>query len=268
MIDTQGIQRRWALVGSKLGERGRRVFAAEEARAAGWGGVAAVSMITGLARSTICRGLKDLDAAPLLEGRERRKGGGRRLLSSRDATLIEDLRSVIESTMPGDPIRPLSWVSKSNDKVASALQKQGHKISASTVKRLLSTLGYGRRSNRKADEGSKHPDRKAQFEHINAKAIVAEAEGQPVISVDTRKKELVGNGKNGDTGYRPKGNPRRLTEPCAQSVEPPQFRSHEGIAQAVRDGGKRRASTPARRFREEPLDEGPGRPTTPANGQL
>ena len=188
MIDTQAIRQRWESVGSKLDERGRRVFAAGEARAAGWGGLAAVSEITGLARSTIGRGLKDLDAAPLPKGRERRKGGGRRHLSSQDATLIEDLRRVIEPATLGDPMRPLLWVSKSHDKVADALQKQGHEISASSVKRLLPTLGYSRQSNRKADEGSKHPDRNAQFEHINAKALAAQAAGQPVISVDTKKK--------------------------------------------------------------------------------
>src|SRR3984893_16016495 len=121
------------------------------------------------------------------EGRERRKGGGRRHLSSRDATLIDDLRNVIEPATLGDPMRPLLWVSKSHDKVADALQKQGHEISASSVKRLLPTLGYSRQSNRKADEGSKHPDRNAQFEHINAKVIAAQAAGQPVISVDTKK---------------------------------------------------------------------------------
>src|SRR5258708_5371603 len=177
MIDTQAIRQRWESVGSKLDERGRRVFAAGEVRAAGWGGLAAVCEITGLARSTIGRGLKDLDAAPLPKGRERRKGGGRRPLSSRDATLIEDLHSVIEPATLGDPMRPLLWVSKSHDKVAAALQKQGHEISASSVKRLLPMLGYSRQSNRKADEGSKHPDRNAQFEHINAKAIAAPAEG-------------------------------------------------------------------------------------------
>jgi hypothetical protein len=147
MIDTRGIRQRWEAVGSKLDERERRVFAAGEVRAAGWGGLAAVSAITGLARSTIGRGLKDLDAAPLPKGRERRKGGGRRHLSSRDATLIEDLRGIIEPATLGDPMRPLLWVSKSHDKVADALRKQGHEISASSVKRLLPTLGYSRQSN-------------------------------------------------------------------------------------------------------------------------
>src|SRR4249920_1520244 len=126
MIDTQAIRQRWECVGSKLDERGQRVVAAGEVRAAGWGGLEAVSEITGLARSTIGRGLKDLDAAPLLKGRVRRKGGGRRHLSSRDTTLIEDLRNVIEPATLGDPMRPLLWVSKSYDKLASALQKKGH----------------------------------------------------------------------------------------------------------------------------------------------
>src|ERR1022692_3124295 len=191
MIDRQAIRQRWESVGSKLDERGRRLFVAGEVRAAGWGGLEAVSAITGLARSTIGRGLKDLDAAPLPKGRERRKGGGRRHLSSRDVTLIEDLRSVIEPATLGDPMRPLLWVSKSHDKVAVALRKKGHEISASSVKRLLPTLGYSRQSNRKADEGSKHPDRNEQFEHINAKASAAQAAGQPIISVDTNHHSMM-----------------------------------------------------------------------------
>src|ERR1700692_3845847 len=130
MIDTQAIRQRWESVGSKLDERGRRGFAAGEVRATGWGGLEVVSEITGLARSTIGRGLKDLDAAPLPKGRVRRKGGGRRHLSGRDTTLIEDLRNAIEPATLGDPMRPLLWVSKSYDKLASALQKKGHEISA------------------------------------------------------------------------------------------------------------------------------------------
>jgi Rhodopirellula transposase DDE domain len=210
MIDCQAIRKRWEAVGSKLDERGRRVFAAGEVRAAGHGGLEAISEITGLARSTIGRGLTDLDAAPLPKGRVRREGGGRRPLSSADATLIEDLRSVIEPTTLGDPMRPLLWVSKSQDKLAVALRTMGHKISANSVRRLLPTLGYSRQSNRKADEGSKHPDRNAQFEHINSKVIAAQTNGQPVISVDTKKKELIGNYKNGGTDYRPKGDPQRV----------------------------------------------------------
>ena len=153
MIDTQAIRKRWDTVGSKLDERGQRVFASGEVRAAGWGGLEAVHEITGLARSTIGRGLKDLDAAPLPKGRVRRKGGGRRHLSLGDGTLIEDLRRIIEPVTLGCPVRPLLWVSKSHDKLAVGLQKMGHKISANSVRRLLPTLGYSRQSNRKADGG-------------------------------------------------------------------------------------------------------------------
>jgi hypothetical protein len=180
MIDCQAIRKRWEAVGSKLDERGRRVFAAGEVRAAGWGGLEAVSEITGLARSTIGRGLKDLDAGPLPKGRVRRKGGGPRALSSRDPTLIDDLRRIVEPATLGCPVRPLLWVSKSHDKLAVALQRMGHRISPKGVRRLLLALGYSRQSNRKADEGSKHPDRDAQFEHINAKVIAAQAADQPV----------------------------------------------------------------------------------------
>src|SRR3981081_1122812 len=161
MIDRQAIGRRWEAVGSRLGERGRRMFAAGEALVAGWGGLETVSEITGLARSTIGRGKKELNAAPLPKGRIRRNGAGRPDLSSRDATLVEHLRSVIEPATLGEQDRPMLWVSKSHEKLAVALQKMGHEISASSVKRLLSTLGYSRQSNRKADEGSKHPDRNA-----------------------------------------------------------------------------------------------------------
>jgi hypothetical protein len=210
MIDTQAIRRRWNDVGSKLDERRRRLFAAGEVRAAGWGGLEAVAKITGYARSTLGRGLKQLDAEPFAPGRVRQPGGGRRSLASQDARLIEDLRRILESATLGDPIRPLLWVSKSHEKLAAALRELGHTISATSVKRLPPPLGYSRQTNRKADEGSKHPDRDAQFEHINARVVERQAAGQPVISVDTKKKELVGNYKNGGSDYRPKGDPQRV----------------------------------------------------------
>lgn len=210
MIEGQGIRRRWEAVSTKLDERGRRLFAAAEVRAAGRGGLAAVSDITGLARSTILRGLKDLDAPALPRGRVRRKGGGRRRLTARDTTLLDDLRSLVEPVTVGDPVRPLLWVSKSLDKLAAALNEMGHAVSANTVRKLLIELGFSRQSNRKADEGSHHGDRDAQFEHINAKVLAAQAAGQPVISVDTKKKELVGNYRNGGTDYRPKATPQRV----------------------------------------------------------
>jgi hypothetical protein len=210
MIDAGGIRLRWETIGSRLDERGRRLFAAAEVRSAGRGGLALVSKITGLARSTINRGEDDLDAAPLAKGRVRRTGGGRRSVSQTDLGLIPALKRLVEPATLGDPMRPLIWVSKSMEKLAAALTQMGHPISADTVRTELVKLGFSRQYNRKADEGSHHPDRNAQFEHINAKVIAAQSRQQPVISVDTKKKELVGNFKNGGTDYRPKSNPQRV----------------------------------------------------------
>jgi Rhodopirellula transposase DDE domain len=210
MIDEVAIRQRWEAVGCRLDERGRRLFAAGEVRTAGWGGLAVVSRITGLARSTINRGEDDLDAAPLPKGQVRRKGGGRRAVAETDPGLVPALERLVEPATLGDPMRPLIWVSKSMDKLAATLTEMGHPISADTVRKELVKLGFSRQSNRKADEGSKHPDRNAQFEHINAKVVAAQAARQPVISVDTKKKELIGNFKNGGTDYRPKGDPRRV----------------------------------------------------------
>ena len=210
MIDEDAIRQRWEAVGSKLDERGRRLFAAAEVRTAGWGGLAIVSKITGLARSTINRGEDDLDAEPLAKGKVRRAGGGRRALCENDPGLVPALARLVEPATLGDPMRPLIWVSKSMEKLAATLTEMGHPISADTVRKELVKLGFSRQSNRKADEGSKHPDRNAQFEYINAKVIAAQRQRQPVISVDTKKKELIGNFKNGGTDYRPKGDPQRV----------------------------------------------------------
>ena len=210
MIDEGGIQYRWNTVGSKLDERGRRLFAAAEVRTAGWGGLSVVARITGLARSTINRGEDDLDAEPLAKGKIRRSGGGRRAVAETDPELVPELKRLVEPAILGDPMRPLIWVSKSMDKLAETLTAMGHPISADTVRKELVKLGFSRQHNRKADEGSKHPDRNAQFEHINTKVVAAQAAGQPVISVDTKKKELVGNYKNGGSDYRPKGDPQRV----------------------------------------------------------
>ena len=210
MVDEDAIRYRWETVGCKLDERGRRLFAAGEVRTAGWGGLAVVSRITGLARSTINRGEDDLDAASLAKGKVRRAGGGRKAVAANDPGLVVELERLVEPATLGDPMRPLIWVSKSMDKLAAALTQMGHPISADTVRKELVKLGFSRQSNRKADEGSKHPDRNAQFEYINANVVAAQAAKQPVISVDTKKKELVGNFKNGGTDYRPKGDPRRV----------------------------------------------------------
>jgi hypothetical protein len=187
------------------------LFAANEVQAAGYGALKIVSQITGLARSTINRGEDDLEAGPLPGGRVRRKGGGGKPLSERDPTLVPDLQRLAEPATMGDPMRPLRWVSKSPAKLAAALVEGGHEVSANTVAKLLSEkLEYSRQFNRKTLEGASHPDRNAQFEHINAKVVAAQAAGHPVISVDTKKKELVGNFKNGGSDYRPKGDPYRV----------------------------------------------------------
>jgi hypothetical protein len=147
---------------ARLDERGRRLFAAAEARAAGYGGVSAVPRATGIARSTIDRGLKELDAS-LLSRKIRRAGGGRLPLTQKDPTLLEDLRKLIEAATLGDPMRPFLWVSKSHAKLALALRDMGHRVSASRIPHLLERLGYRRQVNRKTKEGSHHPDRDAQF---------------------------------------------------------------------------------------------------------
>jgi Rhodopirellula transposase DDE domain len=210
MIDKDAIRVRWEAVGAKLDERGQRLFAAAEVAAAGYGGLKAVAGITGLARSTINRGEDDLNAEPLPKGRVRRAGGGRKAVAANDPELVPELKRLVEPSTLGDPMRPLIWVSKSMDKLAAALTAAGHTIGADTVKKELVKLGFSRQFNRKADEGSKHPDRNAQFEFINAKVIAAQAAGHPVISVDTKKKELVGNYRNGGSDYRPKSDPSRV----------------------------------------------------------
>jgi hypothetical protein len=209
MIDERAIRERYEAIRNQLDERGRRLFAAAEARSAGRGGVVAVSRATGLARGTIERGLKDLDQPAPSGGRIRRAGSGRQRLTAKDPTLLEDLRRLVEPVTLGDPMRPLLWVSKSHVKLAKALQKMGHAVSPNTVRKLLHQLGYGRRANRKANDGRQHADRDAQFEHINAQVLAFQADHQPVISVDTKKKELIGNFTNKGTEYRPEGQPRR-----------------------------------------------------------
>jgi hypothetical protein len=175
-----------------IGPQARRAGAAivrGEVRAAGWGELAIVSAITGLARSTINRGEDDLDEGPLPDGWVRRNGGGPKPLSERDPTLVTDLARFAEPATMGDPMRPLKWVSKSHEKLALALREAGHEVSPNTVAKLLETeLEYSRQVNRKTHEGASHPDRNAQFEHINAAVVAAQAAGQPVISVTPRRK--------------------------------------------------------------------------------
>ena len=210
MIDTSVIRERFTAVGRELNERGRRLLAAAEAKTAGHGGIAAASHATGVARSTISRGLRDLADPGSLSGEVRRPGGGRPTLTGADSTLLEDLRQLLEPATMGDPMRPLMRVSKSRAKLAAALRAMGHTISESSIPKLLTLLKYRRQVNRKTLEGSHNPDRNAQFEHINAAALATQAAGQPVISIDTKKKELIGAYRNGGSDYRPEGCPDKV----------------------------------------------------------
>ena len=210
MIDTSSIRERFTAIDQDLSERSRRLVAAAEAKTAGYGGIAAVSRATGVARSTIGRGLKDLADPGSLSGTVRRPGGGCPTLIEKDPTLLDDLRQLVEPATMGDPMRPLMWVSKSRAKLAATLREMGHKITANSVPKLLEALKYRRQVNRKTLEGSHNPDRSAQFEHINAAVLATQAAGQPVISIDTKKKEQIGPYKNGGSDYRPKGCPDKV----------------------------------------------------------
>ncbi|WP_145754891.1 ISAzo13 family transposase [Nitrospirillum amazonense] len=210
MIDHAAIKLRYEALDPLLDERGRRRFAAAEALAAGLGGVTAVSKITGIARSTINRGLAELrgEAAPEAAlDRVRRGGGGRRSLAASDPTLVADLRSLVEPTTRGDPMAPLLWTAKSLRNLAAGLRDLGHRIAHNVVADLLRDMGYSLQANRKTLEGSNHPDRDAQFGYINEQVKAALAANQPAISVDTKKKELVGDFRNAGREYHPKGRP-------------------------------------------------------------
>ncbi len=209
MIDVLAIKLRYDALSPVLDERGRRRFAAAEALAAGRGGIAAVSAATGIARSTIGYGLRELrgqtpDSA--LHG-VRRKGAGRKPLTEKDPTLLSDLERLVDPATRGDPMSPLKWTSKSLRNLAAALRGMGHSIGHDVVGTLLKNLGYSLQANRKTLEGSDHADRDAQFQHIAATVAAALATDQPAISVDTKKKELIGDFKNSGREYQPTGSP-------------------------------------------------------------
>ena len=209
MIDIEAIQARFSELSAHLDERGRRLLAASEARAAGYGGIAAVSRATGLAASTIGRGLKDLvDRLP--PGRVRKPGGGGKTAVERDPGLLPDLLSLVEPGARGDPMSPLRWTCKSLRRLAAELTARGHPVSRTVVGELLAREKFSLQANRKTREGSEHPDRDAQFARINASVTAALAERQPVISVDTKKKELVGDFRNSGREWRPQGNPEEV----------------------------------------------------------
>lgn len=199
-----------------LDERARRLWAAGEAKELGWGGISLVAKATGLSRTTITTGIKELNALSegkaigLEPGKVRRAGGGRKSLEEKDSALIPDLEKLLDPMTRGDPESALRWTCKSAGKLAAELNRMGHKIGGRKVSYLLNQLGYSLQSNRKTKEGGSHKDRNAQFEYINNQTQLFQSRGQPVISVDTKKKELIGDFKNGGREWRRKGNPEHV----------------------------------------------------------
>ena len=207
MIDEQAIGERYRALAGEFDER-RRPHATAEARSHGRGGVAAVARATGMSPTTIYKGLAELDSGEMLPaGRVRRAGGGRRPLTETDPTLLEDLERLVDADGRGDPESPLRWTAKSVRHLADALRGQGHRVHFTTVAKLLGGLGFSLQANAKTREGSEHPDRDAQFGHINETVKAALAASEPTISVDTKKKELVGDFKAVGRELARKGSP-------------------------------------------------------------
>jgi hypothetical protein len=207
-----GLARKFEVLGRVLDERTRRLVAAAEAEALGFGGVTAVAQASGLSRGTVIRGMAELKVAPkpARGQRIRRRGAGRKRTIDQDATLKRDLESLVEPVTRGDPESPLRWTCKSVRQLAAELKRMKHQTSHRMVAELLHEMDYSLQANRKTLEGSAHPDRDAQFHHISNKSREFQAGRQPVISVDTKKKELVGDFKNNGRELRPKGDPEKV----------------------------------------------------------
>jgi transposase len=205
------VRRRFADVETMLNERQRRLWAAAEAKAVGYGGVSQVARATGISRRAIHAGLRELAEADALPAFcIRRPGGGRKRLTVLQPTLKDELDGLVEPTARGDPQSPLRWTCKSVRRLAAELQRQGFSIGRQKVADLLHELGYSLQANRKTQEGAAHPDRNAQFEYINRQVERFQRQHQPVISVDTKKKELVGNYRNGGREWRPRAEPLKV----------------------------------------------------------
>ena len=200
---------KYAAIEAVLDERGRRVWAAAEARAIGYGGESLVSCATGLSRSTIRNGRQELDSGNSDLERIRRPGAGRPGIEQSQPGVKQALEALVDPLTRGDPTSPLRWTCKSRAKLTTALSKAGWRVSSTTVGRLLNELGYSLQSVRKSREGTSHPDRNGQFEHINATADDFLKRMQPVVSVDTKKKELVGDFKNNGREWQPKATPEK-----------------------------------------------------------
>lgn len=211
MTQRQVVQRKYRMLKHSLNERSRRLWAAAEALALGYGGASLVARATGISRSTIVRGMKEAPGGGSVpEGRVRQPGGGRKRATAIDPSLSVALEQLVDPVSRGDPMSPLRWTCTSMRLLAKELVARGHHASDWLVRRLLYDLGYSLQANRKTKEGARHPDRDAQFRHINARVLRQLRRRQPAISVDTKKKELVGDFKNGGSEWRPRGKPHRV----------------------------------------------------------
>jgi hypothetical protein len=217
MSDLESVRRRHEALGPLLDERLTRLWAAAEARAVGYGGISLVARATGITRKRIATGLRELQqlaaapaTAPATPSRIRRPGGGSKPLTERDPTLWGDLEALVDPVTRGDPQSPLRWTCKSTAQLARELQRQGHQVGARKVAGLLKEHDYSLQATRKTEEGGTHPDRDQQFQEISARTQAFQARGQPVVSVDAKKKELVGPFHNGGQEWQPEGCPERV----------------------------------------------------------
>ena len=204
------LRRKYTMLFPELNERSRRLWAASEVEALGHGGIAAVAQATGLGKNTIRRGLREIHKPSRISGRVRRRGGGRKQLSDAMPALLGALEALVEPTTRGDPMSSLRWTCKSTRKLAEELTAQGYPVSHTKVAKLLDGLGYSLQSTRKTQEGASHPDRDAQFHYIHEQVKAFQQRGQPVVSVDTKKKELIGDFHNAGREYQPKGQPEKV----------------------------------------------------------
>ena len=236
-IDSEAVRVKYVVMKTELDERSRRMWAAAEANTLGHGGVVAVSKATGLAESTIRKGRKEIRNHPPGDSkretavrRVRKKGGGRKPLEQKESSLLDRLDALVEPTSRGDPMSPLRWTCKSTRRLAKELVAQGCPASHSKVGKLLTFLNYSLQSTRKRMEGKSHPDRDAQFNFINDKVIKFQLQGQPVISVDAKKKELIGRFSNKGQEYQPKGTPEEV-----ETYDFPSMADGKGIPYGVYD---------------------------------
>lgn len=230
------LRRKFSGVWALLDERSRRLMAASEARSLGYGGVSKVSSACGLSRKAIAKGMREISAGDTRHGHIRRAGAGRKKITVLDPKLLASLEELIEPETRGDPESPLRWICKSTRTLADQLTRKKHPVSHEKVAQLLRDQNYSLQSNRKTEEGEDHPDRDAQFRHINAEVKRALSAGQPVISVDTKKKELLGNYKNSGKQWLPSKKPVKVNGYDFASPEVPRAYPY-GVYDLARNRG-------------------------------